>query len=579
MKHLSNYYCDAAPDWQDSQVIESIKQAVVSCAEFVSRDEPVEMIQTHISTVFLTASYVFKFKRPLNMGFTDYRTLRQRRHYCREELRLNRRLANGVYLNVVPLWVTGETYSFEEGKQIVDYAVVMRRLGREQMMDFRVTRGLFTSAELDTVAKKLARFHSSGRAVAARAKTRKGPPKPGASIELLARNWEENFQQVEPYTNITIAEQDFEALERSVYGFMMRNRRIFEQRETDGFIVDGHGDLRCEHIFLGEKIKIIDCIEFNERFRIGDTASDLSFLLMDLAALGHPELSGQLLSRYVNYSGDTTLSALVPFYACYRAFVRGKVLSMKLSDSHLKTDEQQELLSRAKLYFRLSMDFSRHMAPPTVLIMAGLMGTGKSDLAQALARRTGATWFSSDVVRKELAALEFRGRRKADGKQAEFGGGIYSHDWNQRTYSEMFRRAEQELAANNAVILDASFSGRAMRNRAFELAAIHGAEAYLLECWLPYSEILGRLAERAREGNSISDGRAELLPHQIQRFEQILEAPSDRHLMVRTDRPVEKLVDEVLATPGLRIEPPLFAPKRHHTASRRRTPAPKASHA
>ena len=557
MKACVNAGCDPRVDWESPEAIEQVRRAVAHCTAYPAGGGAVELVQTQISSVFLTPRHAFKFKRAVDMGFADFRALRQRRHFCREEMRLNGRLGKGVYLDVLPLYEAEGGYRFEPGGRIVDYAVVMKRLERDRMMDYRVTSGELSGEELESVARVLARFHRRARATPALERF--------GGMEVLTTNWEENFRQAAPYVNITIAEADFHSLQHAVFAYLVRNRTLLEGRVREGHIKDGHGDLRCEHIYLGEEIKIIDCIEFNDRYRIGDVASDLTFLLMDLAALGHPEMSRSLLCTYIALAKDESMVPLVPFYACYRAFVRGKVLSLKLSDRHLSRAEQQSLIARAGSFFALAVEFSRQMSPPVVLAMAGLMGTGKSALADALSRRTGAALLSSDSIRKEQAGGAYADMQHARGRQAAFGEGIYTEDWNARAYSAMFERAAEQLALRRSVILDASFARRDLRDRVFRLAAAHGAEAFLVECTLPDTMILSRLAGRVREGWSVSDGRIEIFPRQKEAFERILEIPRERHVLLRTDRPVQALVDEVLAHRGLEIPAPLFSLKRERT--------------
>ena len=566
---------ESAIDWQSPADIDEVMQAVLGCRAYPADDGPVDLVQTHISSVFLSPRFVFKFKRPVDVGFTDFRTLRQRHHFCRQEVRLNRRLAPGVYLEVLPLWLDDGRLRFEPGGTLVDYAVVMKRLERECMMDHLVVSGSLTPEHLDGVARRLADFHkNSSHRKTSRKKNSEKNSRPKnhrggdtiarfGGLDVLIRNWEENFAQVEPYLNVTIARHDFESLQQGVFSFLTRNRALLEQRVRDGFIRDGHGDLRCEHVYLGKEIKIIDCIEFNDRFRYGDVASDLSFLLMDLAALGHPEWSRHLLSRYMEFSEDSGMIRLVPFYACYRAFVRGKVLSMKLSDKHLPLADQHRIQERAQGFFALAMDFSRQMPPPVLLLLAGLMGTGKTALGQAVSGRTGMPMLSSDAIRKELAAGEEAGSAtppsKSASRRAAYGEGLYSQAWSERTYHALLERGGRHLQAGRSVILDASFSRREFRQRAYALARQHGAEAFLVECSLREAEIRKRLGRRRRAGRALSDGRVELLARQKADFEPITELERKRHLVVRTDKPPGAVAEQVLAHPGLKVPQPLLS--------------------
>jgi hypothetical protein len=507
----------------------------------------VAVVQTHISAVLLTPRYVFKFKRPVDLGFANFRRLSQRRRFCKAEVRLNRRLAEGVYLDVLPLWSRGDGFSLKGGERLVDYCVVMRRLPAEDMLDQRLRRGRVSPGDVEALARLLVDFH--------RRPSRKRGLAHFGSEAVIRENWEENFRQTEPYLGQAIEPADFRAIREAVEGFLRRNAALIQARAEGGFVRDGHGDLRCEHVYLGaEGIKVIDCIEFNERFRYGDVANDLAFLLMDLTALGRPELSRALLERYVALSAERTLLRLVPFYACYRAFVRGKVACFRLDDPRLSAAQRAEAARRTGLFFKLALAFAREMEPPLLLLVGGLMGTGKSALAQALAGRTGLAHFNSDELRKAMARAE-----GLQGRDAAFGGGIYTPAWNERTYEALLRQGRGALVEGRSVILDASFSTRARRQAAVALGESLGARVLFLECRLGEEETLTRLRKRECRGASVSDGRAALYPSQNAAYEPPTELAPEQHLAVETDRPPSVLAEALLADRRLRIPPPLFS--------------------
>ncbi|MDH4247389.1 MAG: hypothetical protein OEW39_06195, partial [Deltaproteobacteria bacterium] len=253
-------------DWLDSGLLARVTQAIRTCPRYGAGAGEVEAVRTHISAVFLTPEYVFKFKRPVALGFADFSTLSLRKRYCREEQRLNRRLAPEVYLEVLPLYASretpGEVLSLAGGEQVVDWCVVMRRLPREDMLDARVRQGRVTPEDMASVASLLAEFH--------RRPSRRKHLEHFGSLEVLQGNWDENFRQMEPFIGRTIPPGVFQTLQNSVGEFIRRNEGLLRGRAAQGFIRDGHGDLRCEHIALGAGgIRIIDCIEFNDRFRFG----------------------------------------------------------------------------------------------------------------------------------------------------------------------------------------------------------------------------------------------------------------------------------------------------------------------
>lgn len=568
---------EATLDWLDPELVGKIKKALASRQTFPDEKDfqdsgQIELIQTHISSVLLTPAYVFKFKRPLDVGFADFHTLEQRKQFCQAEIRLNRRLAEDVYLGVLPLCTItqehrnqgdrNQGYRLGEGGPVVDYCVVMRRLSSKHMLDYRVKHGKVNQQEIQALASLLVEFHTHPE-------NRENLSQFGGE-NVIRQNWEENFAQTRPFIGKSIDETTFHAIQTAVEAYMVRNRTLWETRVKDGYIRDGHGDLRCEHIYFGgEGLRIIDCIEFNDRFRFGDVANDLAFLLMDLVALGKPGLSQALLQEYTALSGDRQLARLVPFYACYRAYVRGKVTSFKLNDTSLPASKLKQIRASAQRFFKLSLEFSRQMPPPLLVLVCGLMGTGKSVLAQSLTEHTGLPGFNSDIIRKQLArehahdttgegsqALE---RQEIQGKKTPFAEGIYSAEWNQMTYARLFKMGAEALSTGQSVILDASFSRRADREKAMNLAHQYGARAVLIECRLSEPETRARLLRRSKSGDSISDGRDELYTVQKARFETIEEWPEDTHLVVETNQPPSQLVDKLRAHPAMTLPKPLFS--------------------
>jgi uncharacterized protein len=538
-------------DWLDDAEVARVRAALLGRERY--RDEPaaaaapIERVQTHISSVFLTPAFVFKFKRPLDVGFADFRTLAQRERFCRAEVELNRRLAEGVYLDVLPLHAVDSAYRLAPRRgprgTVVDWCVVMRRLPAAEMLDARLRSGRVTREELEALTELLVRFHAGAQGGPALARF--------GSQAVVRGNWEENFRQTEPFVGQALSAADHAAVRAAVEDWLARHHALLEARAAGGYVRDGHGDLRCEHIYLGEGVKIIDCIEFNDRFRYGDVANDLAFLLMDLTALGRPDLARTVLECYAALSGDGDLGRLVPFYACYRAYVRGKVTAFKLNDRDLSPERRTAVRERAAGYFRLALDFAAQMAPPVLVLVAGLMGTGKTALAEALAARAGLRTWASDALRKQLAAEDAAGGRTAD-----FGEGIYSAGWNERTYAALLARGEAELRAGRSAILDASFARRADRAAARALAERLGARVVLLECTLDEAATRERLRDRTRAGSALSDGREALYAQQRAAFEPVDELPPGTRLEVRTDRPPEALAAGLLAK--LHLPPPLF---------------------
>ena len=306
----------------------------------------VELVQTQMSFVLLTGEYVYKIKKPVNLGYLDYTTLDKRRLFCLQELDLNRRLCADAYLGVVSITEDKGMFRIEGQGEILEYAVKMKQLSRDRMMDRLLPRGQVTNEMVANVAGKLVGFHQ-------KAETN---PEIAAfgGLEVIRGNCDENFAQTERYVGTSITTEEYRHIRAHTESFIEGNATLFDKRVKGGRIRDCHGDLHAAHVCFTDGICIYDCVEFNDRFRYSDVASEIAFLAMDLDRYGHVELSRDLARTYVKLSHDEELMRLLDFYKCYRAYVRGKVESFKLDDPYIPPEEKSKVLAVAKDYFRLA---------------------------------------------------------------------------------------------------------------------------------------------------------------------------------------------------------------------------------
>ncbi len=310
----------------------------------------VSVVQTHISLVFVADDFVYKVKKPVNFGFLDFSTLKKREHYCHQEVELNRRLSKGIYIDVLPVIFDGEKYTLKGGPgEVVEYAVKMKRIPDEKLMRSLFSKGELTEEHIRKVADVLARFHLN--ALRTPEIDQFGRP------ERFKVNTDENFEQVEKYIGITIQEEQFDALRRWTEAYYISNRDLFDRRITGGRIRDCHGDLHMEHICFTEGLSIIDCIEFNDRFRYSDTVADIAFLLMDLEYHGGESYSEFLWNEYKRLAGEEEMESLLTFYKIYRAFVRGKVNSFQVDDENIGSEEKEMAIKRAARYFQVAYSY------------------------------------------------------------------------------------------------------------------------------------------------------------------------------------------------------------------------------
>ena len=329
------------------------KQVVEALMKPEAYDEDpgqIELVQTHISFVFLTKNFVYKVKKAVNLGFLDFTTLEKRRFFCEKELKLNRRLCGDMYVEVVP--INKSSIIKIKGKGVtVEYAVKMKRIPQEKMLSELLRKNKVDNELIGRIAKKIADFHS-------KAETNRRISEFG-SLAIIKMNWTENFEQTEEYVGKTISMEDFQLICERISDFMKRHVPLFEKRMKEGRVRDCHGDIHSGNIFVTDRVYIFDAIEFNERFRYSDVASDVAFLAMDLDFKERTDLSGFFVEKYIEYSGDSELTKLLPFYKCYRACVRGKVISFKLKDPNVRSKEKNTARKEAKAYFKLAATYAK----------------------------------------------------------------------------------------------------------------------------------------------------------------------------------------------------------------------------
>ncbi|MBN1381706.1 MAG: AAA family ATPase [Deltaproteobacteria bacterium] len=500
------------------------------------RPETVDFIQTHISYIFIAGDYVYKVKKPVDFGFLDFTTLEKREHYCREELRLNRRLAPQIYLDVVGLAENdqGDLIWAADGDRIVEYCVKMKKMPHDNMLKKMLAEGKADPSVMEAVARKVAAFHESAETG--------GKIDEIGGIDTIRFNHDENFEQTARYINHTIRARHYDFIKAYIYDFFKKHRKLLVERVANHRIRDCHGDLHLEHICIaGDDIAIFDCIEFNERFRYADVAAEVAFLAMDLDFNGYPNHAEIFVKAYIETTGDTAIQTLLNFYKCYYAYVRGKVTSFRLDDKGTGPEERREVRKTARKYFDLAYTYAARLEQPTLILMAGLMGTGKSALARKLASRLGADIIRSDVLRKEMLRIDPTERHPD-----AFGQGIYADDISQQTYDKALEAALAKLRTGRSVIIDASFKKRSERLNAYQAAKRLPVPFFVIECRCPDPVIKERLERRAAKKSEASDGRWEIYAAQKNDFDEIIELPNRSYLTCDTSQSPQVCVHQMI---------------------------------
>jgi aminoglycoside phosphotransferase family enzyme/predicted kinase len=490
--------------------------------------------ETHISLVFLTDRFAYKLKKPVDLGFLNFSTLERRRLYCEQELTLNRRLSTGVYLEVVSLRQDHQHYTFGEQGEVVEYALKMRRLPDERSLENLLQRNAVTAEMIQALAQRLAAFHADNPLPAS--------SEPYGTLEQVRADWDENFAQTAAAVGHSLTQQHYVKIQQAVSIFLQRHADWFAQRVHHGHIRDCHGDLRAEHIYFeGEQLQIIDCIEFNQRFRFIDVCSEVAFLALDLERLGALTQARAFVRAYVRHSKDVWLYRLLDFYRCYRAYVRGKVTSIRLQTA-LPSALRAPLQRGAESYYRLAEHYAMRLMPPLLLLTCGLIGSGKSTVARGIAEALGLELLSSDQLRKELAGLT-----PEMSQRVRYGEGLYDPSSIRRTYEALAELAREVLRRGDSVIIDASFAKRAERLRMTALAREMKAQCYVIECLAPEAVLRERLRERERSSTSISDAREEILEQFRDAFEPIQSDEEACWVCLNTAKSLDACVQHALA--------------------------------
>lgn len=466
--------------------------------EFFSRPEayphPVGRIdrrETHVSHVFLAGAFAYKLKKPVKFPFLDASTVALRRKFCRLELSLNRRLAPSIYLGMVPVTGRGARLSLGGRGRAVDWVVKMRRLPDPRMMDRLVARRRVSRRDVARIADRLLPFF--GRAERSRTIDHYGRPAQVAELVLG------NLRECRPFLGTLLSEPNRAYLEASYRQYLALHEPMLARRVRQRRIIDGHGDLRCENICLTDPVNVFDCVEFQPAFRCGDLVNDFAFLLMDLEFRGREDLARVLVEQYHRrMAGDRSFDQVLSFYKCHRTLVRGKVRGFAWLQ-HPKTAAGRTVRALSRAHFRMASRYARDFAPPRLVVVGGLIGTGKSTLARSLAQALGAAWLRTDEIR----LAEFAAPRSG------FGEGRYAPRVSAQVYQRLIRRAEASVRRGHSVVCDGTFSLAEGREALRAVARRHRASFHFFECTVPRAVALRRIAKRYADKSDISEARPE----------------------------------------------------------------------
>jgi aminoglycoside phosphotransferase family enzyme/predicted kinase len=468
-----------------------------------------EVFETHISYVILTGDYVYKFKKPVDLGFLDFSTLEKRKFYCGEELRLNRRLAPAMYLDVVSVHGTPEHPVVGGEGPLLEYAVKMRQFATADRMDNVTARGELTAEQIDQLAYIVAAFHEVIPIAAS--------DSPFGTLETIQQRIMQNFEQVlqntdEPeISSICLQLRDWS-------GTALEKRQdLIAQRKQEGAVRECHGDMHMANIVMLEgKPVIYDCLEFAEDLRWIDTVSEVAFLYMDLDFHHQHKLALRFLNQYMSRCGDYAGLGLFCIYLVYRAMVRAKVNSIEAKQQASNPEIAADSLATTKSYLALARNYIESFASPVLIILHGLSGSGKSWLAERLLESYGAVQIRSDVERKRLLGLEAQAKTKS-----AIGQGAYSANMTTQTYQRLLDLASIILQAGPSVIVDATFLKKSQREQFQQLAQSLDVPYVILDLQASEDTLKSRIIKRAGEAKDASEATLKVLQQQITTDEAI----------------------------------------------------------
>lgn len=451
--------------------------------------EGFQVIETHISWVLLTGPFAYKIKKPVNFGFLDFTSLEARQHFCGEELRLNQRLTQGLYLEVLPISGSESAPQLGGSGPAIEYVLKMRQFPQSQLLSAVQARGELTPAHIDALAAQIGEFHSRTPAVAS--------GHPLCSPSAIVAPMRQNFEQIRPLLSDAADLQQVDALEAWTEASITRLEPLLAQRASNGAIRECHGDIHLGNAtLLDGQVVLFDCIEFNEPFRLIDIASDAAFLAMDLEDRGLKALSRRFISAWLEHTGDYAALELLNLYKAYRALVRAKIALFSLA--HQNDEQRVATLKQYRNYASLAESYSA-IPTPFLAITCGVSAVGKSHVALRLVDELGAIRIRSDVERKRLFG------NQPEAAKGQLHAGIYSAEAGVATYQRLHQLAENALHAGFPVVLDGAYLKRAQRAAAWQVAEQNGDPFLILDCQAPQEVIAGWLQQRQAAGTDPSD--------------------------------------------------------------------------
>jgi aminoglycoside phosphotransferase family enzyme/predicted kinase len=494
-------------------------------AAFPHDVDRVSMLETHISYVMLTGRYAYKIKKAVSLGFVDYRALDDRRRYCDEEVRLNRRLAPDIYLDVVPISGPAASPVVGGSGPAIEYAVKMREFSQDALLSHMLGRGELTTSHIDALADRVATFHGEIEVA--------GADGPFGRPDEVHRFALDNFAELHDHVDNESDRAALDALRQWTDREFHARRHQLQARRRQGFVRECHGDLHLNNIALvDDRITVFDCIEFNDHMRWGDVIGEVVFVVMDLEDRKRPDLAFRFLNGYLERTGDYSGLAVLRFFLVYRAMVRAKVTWFRAAQ--LPSGQQKtEAIAEYRGYVKLAERFAQ-TPKPAIVLMHGLAGSGKTTCSQTLLEALGGVRIRSDVERKRLHGLLARTHSRS-----AIDSGLYTSAATRQTYEHMYALARQIAAAGYVAIVDAASLKRWQRDMFRDLGSEFGLPFVIVSVTANDATVRQRVSARVAAGKDASDAGTEVLEHQQRTQDPLAVDEQPSIVNVRSDAPAE----------------------------------------
>ena len=500
----------------------------------------IELLETHISWVILTGDFAYKIKKPLDLGFLDYRTLDQRQHFCSREVELNRRYTPEIYLGVVPVTGSEEAPEIEGKGPVLDYAVKMEQFDTDSLLGTVSKRGELTGELVHSIASELAKSHRDFAPV------NSATDNPGAMQDAMIQN----FDQMREYAIGEDAIAQLDNLEQWTRQQLSKLLPFMVERVRNGHVKDLHGDLHLDNmIVMGGSVRFFDCIEFNENFRLMDTMAEIAFLAMDMADRG--ERAQKILNDYLEYTGDYAGLQVLDLYRVYFSMVRAKVALMQESVSN-KDIAQTPCYQIFTRFLQLGLSFISDR-PPFLVLMHGVSGSGKSTVAAQVAEHFSAIRLRSDVERKRLFGL------LPDSSSDMIEEDIYSAEATERTFEHLAQASRLTINSGSPCVVDATFLHRSVRKTFIELAEELDVPIVILSCSASEQCLMQRLRHRGQNEKDASEADIEIMRQQVKQSEPFSTYEQQHLVTIDSEQPLDsalwqQLTQMTAATPNVAAE-------------------------